>query len=655
MVDGTNEKHEADLIHWGERYLQLGFSLNLQWPAVDGRCGCPERDCDARPGKHSHGPVRARIRTAGELRRQVARHPESNLAIITGQAFAVLDVDVGSPSHPSAKGDVIRNGEGWDILDNGQLILTLPVDTLRARTGSGGFHFVFHHIDGLPAGRISPSIELKAFRNQTVTVAPSRHVTGEAYSWDNWGCPVASWPIPLPERKAAPERQVAREYTTADGGWLDELESAVLARKGKRWRGKNGPEIRFQCPSGLHEDKSPSASWNRGLGAWNCLSCGSRGNSRNLAWLLEIQLPPGPKSGKSTTDNRRRAEQCREWINNQAWKGGKGPQALAVATWIVDHILRADGQVVKLSERYVADNSGILQRTARKALAELRKLGMLKRVQPAKGNQPALYSLSSNLDKMTPKRITKGEGGASLLVISFGAILSKIEGLDLFRNRTGLGKGCEALWRAILARPHGLSWPELMELHPTPKTTERRLDRLMQYGLVDLTEAPGEDVGDCRNLRDAYRRSMFKAVVPANLPELIATMKSNGATARQVERHQQERVVFNGRMTMDRLSDGTWCDRDTGEALSNEQALARLHGRPEITVIEDIPLSAAAKLVKPTKTKKRLARLPQVRRMVSGVYDPSTEKGAFFDQYGYWPGPSETSWHGIDTTVPDTA
>lgn len=55
-----------------------------------------------------------------------------------------------------------------------------------------------------------------------------------------------------------------------------------MARQGR----PSGGEIEFQCP--VHDDTHPSAGWNKKKGVWNCLACGAKGDSADLARRLGV-------------------------------------------------------------------------------------------------------------------------------------------------------------------------------------------------------------------------------------------------------------------------------------------------------------------------------------------------------------------------------
>jgi replicative DNA helicase len=89
--------------------------------------------------------------------------------------------------------------------------------------------------------------------------------------------------------------------------FIQAIDAAVLARAGKPERG----ETRFRCPSGQHEDRHPSARWNREKGTWWCDACGAGGGALDLADRLGVEKPDqrqqgGVTVGKKQGDNDKR-------------------------------------------------------------------------------------------------------------------------------------------------------------------------------------------------------------------------------------------------------------------------------------------------------------------------------------------------------------
>jgi len=167
-------------------YSRLGWRLVPLHSAIGGVCSCGKTDC---PSAGKHPRLNAWQREASNDPAQLARWSEqwplSNLGVATGDAsgFFVLDVDP-------------ENG-GLETL--GQLEAehgTLPV-TPRARTGSGGFHYLFS-LPGFAvtnsAGKLGRGLDTRGNGGQIV-VAPSVSAKGK-YVWvaPPWRTPLADAP-----------------------------------------------------------------------------------------------------------------------------------------------------------------------------------------------------------------------------------------------------------------------------------------------------------------------------------------------------------------------------------------------------------------------------------------------------------------------------
>jgi putative DNA primase/helicase len=70
-----------------------------------------------------------------------------------------------------------------------------------------------------------------------------------------------------------------------DGAQVAAIERALAARQARR----EGRELRFLCPA--HEDRRPSARWNRDKQTWFCDACQAGGGWRDLAARLGLELP----------------------------------------------------------------------------------------------------------------------------------------------------------------------------------------------------------------------------------------------------------------------------------------------------------------------------------------------------------------------------
>lgn len=78
--------------------------------------------------------------------------------------------------------------------------------------------------------------------------------------------------------------QAYRGHSTA-------LAAAIEAALDGRGARRTGDEITFRCPA--HDDRNPSASWNRAKGAWHCFRCGAKGGALDLAQRLGIETGAG--------------------------------------------------------------------------------------------------------------------------------------------------------------------------------------------------------------------------------------------------------------------------------------------------------------------------------------------------------------------------
>ncbi|HEV3075175.1 MAG TPA: CHC2 zinc finger domain-containing protein, partial [Thermoanaerobaculia bacterium] len=86
-------------------------------------------------------------------------------------------------------------------------------------------------------------------------------------------------------RPAHPLLSPALPVMTPDGAQLAVIERALAARQARR----EGRELRFLCPA--HEDRRPSARWNRDKQTWFCDVCQAGGGWRDLAARLGLELP----------------------------------------------------------------------------------------------------------------------------------------------------------------------------------------------------------------------------------------------------------------------------------------------------------------------------------------------------------------------------
>jgi len=164
----------------------------------EGVCTCREGAECGNPGKHpipARGVHEATIDEA-RLDRWAKANPGCNVGVATGRisGIAVVDVDPkhgGPASHEALRGRV-----------------KLP-RTLRALTGSGGWHDYYRVPDGCPTMQLAPGIDLRG-DGAYVVAPPSVHVSGNAYKWLN-DAPLAELPAELVQTVQREKRAPAGE------------------------------------------------------------------------------------------------------------------------------------------------------------------------------------------------------------------------------------------------------------------------------------------------------------------------------------------------------------------------------------------------------------------------------------------------------------
>jgi predicted P-loop ATPase len=201
-------------------YCQMGWVPLATYVVVgstdNGRpiCSCYQgADCK-NAGKHPIGRY-ADIDTAAKGYNQVyaaVQQGPCNLAIRTGAMSRILVVDL----------DVKEGQNGYDAFGRWMANNGLSYDdislTCAARSGGGGFHFVFQHPSGI---ELQPSNSGKVFgagvdiktNGMPFHVWPSVHKYGGRYQWTNW---VAPLPAPEPLVQAARKVEAVRSFDAGE-------------------------------------------------------------------------------------------------------------------------------------------------------------------------------------------------------------------------------------------------------------------------------------------------------------------------------------------------------------------------------------------------------------------------------------------------------
>lgn len=157
-----------DVLH----YAELGLSVIPIYGIVDGKCNCNSDPCDS-PGKHPRTKWKSRSTkrlSKEQLKTWWKKYPNSNVGIVTGKisGIAVLDID-------GEEGVESLRKMGIELKD-------LPV-TPTARTGGGGYHFIFKMSSSAKTrAGILPNVDIRA-EGGMIVAPPSLHLSGNNYTW----------------------------------------------------------------------------------------------------------------------------------------------------------------------------------------------------------------------------------------------------------------------------------------------------------------------------------------------------------------------------------------------------------------------------------------------------------------------------------------
>ncbi len=199
-------------------YAKHGLPVFPLHSAPGGVCSCgdPEHapgggEEETKAGKHPRTPHGFKDATTdlAQIEAWWKQWPDANIGIPTGAASGLLVLDVDP-----------RNGgnESLDRLIHEQG--RLP-DTAEQITGGGGRHIIFRHPGGPVPKTLAPGIDLKGDGGYIV-VAPSIHLSGNAYQWDGMAgakalLNLADAPPWLLERIHAARNGARAEPKRADG------------------------------------------------------------------------------------------------------------------------------------------------------------------------------------------------------------------------------------------------------------------------------------------------------------------------------------------------------------------------------------------------------------------------------------------------------
>lgn len=148
-------------------YFESGLNpVACHWPKNFGGCSCRKGASCTSVGKH---PVRSWLGKEynySSVKNYLKSHPDSNIGFIVSD-FTVLDVDP-------------RNGGAYSLEEIETGFGGLP-ETLKCRTGGGGWHFYYQGLSQVSS--LGPGLDVKS-SGTFVIAPPSRHASGDEYAWD---------------------------------------------------------------------------------------------------------------------------------------------------------------------------------------------------------------------------------------------------------------------------------------------------------------------------------------------------------------------------------------------------------------------------------------------------------------------------------------
>ncbi len=219
-------------LKWAEQYIALEWPVFAVW-GLDGAGVCACRKCKLceRPGKHPvpHNGVYGATLDYDRIAEVVSESPSYGLAVRAGRrsGISVLDVDPRNGGAESLAGLERRHGP-------------LP-ETVRARTGGGGWHYYFAQPDVRfknRDGEIGAGLDVRTDGGYVIVPPSIVHPSGASYVWEI--DPRLVPPAPMPDwllgRILDSQRRSKRDPGTVprrSGSfrWTDYLDGAPEGRR----------------------------------------------------------------------------------------------------------------------------------------------------------------------------------------------------------------------------------------------------------------------------------------------------------------------------------------------------------------------------------------------------------------------------------------
>lgn len=175
-------------------YAGAGLPVFPVVGVVAHHCSCPRgADCQ-HPAKHPlvAGGQHAATTQPDQIRFWWSRWPWANVGMATGASSGLVTLDVDP-----------RSGGAASLKDLRRWGMDVPA-SIRQHTGGGGAHLLYAHPGTVvpnSAGHLAgagetPGLDLRGDGGY-VLVAPSRHISGRRYRWDD-SCGELAGPAPLP-------------------------------------------------------------------------------------------------------------------------------------------------------------------------------------------------------------------------------------------------------------------------------------------------------------------------------------------------------------------------------------------------------------------------------------------------------------------------
>ena len=167
---------------YAKQYASQGWAVLPIHTITDGLCTCGRSECGS-PGKHPLTPNGLTDATKDQavISSWWKQWPNANIGVRTGQVSGIIAVDLDIKNSDSG-GNGVTN---WYDLED----IHGRVDTMTARTGSGGQHWIYKLPDNVEvrndAGtKLGAGIDIRGDGGYIV-VAPSLHISGDTYEWDD--------------------------------------------------------------------------------------------------------------------------------------------------------------------------------------------------------------------------------------------------------------------------------------------------------------------------------------------------------------------------------------------------------------------------------------------------------------------------------------